>query len=496
VNSKSSINKNIKVQRDSEHKKILVSFFTVLSPINFNFGKKMYAIVDIETTGSHSIYSGITEVAVIVTNGREILEKYVTLVDPGVRVPGFIEALTGINNRLLEGSPAFSEIAHKLYKLLAGKIFVAHNVNFDYTFLKHQFNENGLEFNAKKLCTVRLSRQIIPGLSSYSLDSMIRELGISIRNRHRAEADALAAMEIFHFLLANDKEQYIAKALKKGSKEAVFPPNFCKEDFEKLPQKPGVYYFLDQKRKVVYVGKAKNIKQRVLNHFAGNSDLKQKQSFFNSVKHVDYELCGTEFISLLLECQEIKRLWPVYNQSQKTGNRNYGIYLYEDQRGYLRLNLGKMALLQRPVAIFKSPTEARDYLQQMVVDYQLCPKLCGLQKTAGACFGFSLGQCFGACQCHETADCYNARVQRALSFIGNRDGSFLILGEGRDSSEKSMVMVENGRYLGFGYFEKYTTILNKDQARTYLCAGQDNPDIQRIIQMHLRKFTHSEVVIL
>jgi DNA polymerase III subunit epsilon len=454
----------------------------------------MYAIVDIETTGSHSTNSGITEVAVIITNGKEILEKYVTLVNPGVRVPNFIEALTGINNKMIDGAPAFSDVALELYRLLSGKIFVAHNVNFDYTFLKSKFSECGIDFNEKKLCTARLCRQIMPGLGSYSLGSLIRKFGIIVRNRHRAEDDALAAMEIFHFLLVNDKEECISKALKRGSKEAIFPPNFCKEDFERLPYKPGVYYFLDHKGKVLYVGKAKNIKQRVLSHFTGNSDLKKKQRFFNTVHHVDYEVCGSELIALLFESQEIKRLWPEFNQSQKTGNRNYGIYLYEDQRGYLRFNLGKMSPAQNPVAVFKVHSEARSCLQQLVMDYQLCPKLCGLQKTTGSCYGYLLGQCKGACNYEEPASAYNERMDQALSFIGNHKGSFLILGDGRNDSEKSVVMVDDGRYIGFGYIEKNMAILNKDQACDFIRKGQDNPDIQRIIEMHLRQFSKSQII--
>jgi DNA polymerase III subunit epsilon len=455
----------------------------------------MYAIVDIETTGSHCTLSGITEVAVIVTDGREIIDRYVTLVDPGLRVPRFIEALTGINNRLLEGAPAFSDISKDLFQILSGNIFVAHNVNFDYTFIKNKFSECGIDFNAKKLCTVRLGRQIIPGLSSYSLDSMIRELGIVVSDRHRAEADALAAMEIFHYLLRNDKENFIEQALKRGSKEAVFPPNFCKEDYERLPQRPGVYYFLDQKGKVVYVGKAKNLKQRVLSHFSGNSNLKSKQRFYNSVRHVDYELCGNELIALLLESQEIKRFWPEFNQSQKSNTKNHGVYLYEDQRGYLRFNTGKLSISQNPVAVFKSQNEARAYLQQMVIENNLCPKLCGLQKTTGPCYSVHTGLCLGACKNEESPCSYNERILRILSSDCNRrEGSFLILGDGRDHSEKSVVMVENGRYLGFGYVEKDTAITNRDQVRDHILTGQDNPDIQRILEMHLRHYSQAQII--
>ncbi len=454
----------------------------------------LYAVVDIETTGSHAVNSGITEIAVIVSDGQEIIDRFVTLLNPGLRIPSYIEALTGINNNMLKNAPTFSEIAKELYHILEGKIFVAHNVNFDYTFIKQKFSEVGIDYNAKKLCTARLSRQIIPDLTSYGLDKLIRHLNLIVQHRHRAEDDAIAAMEVLHFLLKNDRDQCIEKALKRGSKEAVFPPNFCKEDFEKLPQKPGVYYFLDQKGKVIYVGKAKNLKQRVFSHFCGNSDLKNKQEFFNTVQHVTFEICGNELIALLFESQEIKRLWPPFNQSQKTISKNFGIYMYEDQLGYLRLTPGKMITTNPPVAVFKTLAEAREHLQNLVNEYQLCPKLCGLQKTTHSCYEFQLGRCMGACKNLENCDTYNQRLQHALKEMNYNNGSFVIVGEGRSHSETSLVMIEDGRYRGFGYVEKDMAISGPDQARNFIRPDIDTPDIQRIIQMHLRQPYQTQII--
>lgn len=444
----------------------------------------MYAIVDIETTGNHSRYSGITEIAVALSDGEKILDKYVTLVNPGVRLPSYITALTGITTAMLEQAPSFAEVAHRVFEMLDGKIFVAHNVNFDYTFLKNQFRENHIDFNAKKLCTVRMSRQIIPGLSSYSLENMIRVLNISVRNRHRAEDDALAAADILHYLIQNDAEGCIPNALKRSSREAVFPPNFSREDFEKLPEKPGVYYFLDQKGKTLYVGKAKNLRSRVLGHFSGGSNLKDKQRFFNKVQRVDFELCGNELVASLLESHEIRRLWPEFNRSQKNIDNCYGIFAYEDQKGFLRFSVGRIKPQFEAAAVFKSLSEARTTLQQKALEHGLCPKLCGL---SAACNLALAGSCNGICHLTENVAQYNIRAKGLLDDLSDNSCSYAIIGEGRDEGEVSVVMVENGRYLGFGFAGNDVQVTERDQMKNYIHNYPDNADIQRILRGRSRR---------
>src|SRR5688572_4470236 len=224
----------------------------------------MYAIVDIETTGGYADNHRITEIAIFLHDGLNVTERYHTLINPGRNIPYYITGLTGITHDMVRKAPSFPEVAEEIFRRLNGKVFVAHNAHFDYSFLKKEFEQAGINWHAKKLCTVRLSRKIIPGLRSYSLGSLSESLGISITNRHRAGGDAAATVKIFDQLLQRDRDNYILKTLKKNSGETILPPNLPKEQFDKLPVGCGVYYFHDVRGNVIYVGKAINIKKRII----------------------------------------------------------------------------------------------------------------------------------------------------------------------------------------------------------------------------------------
>ena len=281
-----------------------------------------FAIVDIETTGGYASANGIIEIGIKIFDGENIVEEFETLVNPGKPIPGYIQAFTGINNEMVKTAPAFEDIAGKVFTYLQGNIFVAHNVNFDYSFIKNHMELYGYNFNAKKLCTVRLSRQIFPGLPSYSLGNLCNSLEIDLNRRHRAGGDAGATVILFKKLLDNDAKGVIQASLNRNSKEAVLPPNVPKAHFDALPKTSGVYYFHDKKGKVVYIGKAKNIQSRVNSHFTNNSGNKQKQNFVRNVHAISFQPAATELMAAILESTEIKRLWPIFNTSQKKSRRS------------------------------------------------------------------------------------------------------------------------------------------------------------------------------
>ncbi|MFI5221435.1 MAG: exonuclease domain-containing protein, partial [Bacteroidia bacterium] len=294
----------------------------------------MYAIVDIETTGGHAESNSITEIAVFIHDGKKVVHQFETLLKPARWIPAYITGYTGITNEMVEDAPLFDDIAEELFELLNGKIFVAHNVNFDYSFIRSHLKSSGFDYNSKKLCTVRLSRKIFPGLRSYSLGNICAYTGIDIENRHRAGGDAIATVELFEKILREDKNGAIDEFLKRGSKEQVLPPNLPKKQFDDLPEKPGVYYFHDEHGKVIYVGKAVNIKKRVGTHFGGNSTRKQKQDFLRTIHSISFEPVATELMALILESIEIKKHWPEFNRAQKKPEFAFGIYDYEDQNSY------------------------------------------------------------------------------------------------------------------------------------------------------------------
>lgn len=446
----------------------------------------MYAIVDIETTGNYTQRSKITEIAIYIYDGEKIIDKFHSLINPESTIPPYISSLTGITNQMVENAPKFYEVAKTIYQLLDKKIFVAHNVNFDYNFIRQEFKYLGGDFQARKLCTVRLARKILPGLSSYGLGNLARQLNIEINSRHRAFGDAEATVKIFEILQDSDNDGYIEQSLKKNSYEATLPPNLPKEQFEQLPEEPGVYYFFDIKGKVIYVGKAKNIRKRVKSHFSSGSETTQKQHMFREIHGISYELCGNELISLLFENYEIQRLWPLYNQAQKRISWNYGIYLYEDQRGYKRFSISRTNKSGNPISLFKSQNEARNFLKNKTEEFELCPKLTGLQKSPGSCFDFRINKCSGACMGNEKPARYNKRVNKALRSFSQENLSAAIIGEGRNMEESSVVWIEQGKYLGFGFYDRQTEILHSSQLKGHIKHFPDNQDIQRILQSFLR----------
>ena len=317
----------------------------------------MYAIVDIETTGSYASANGITEVAIHVFDGKKVIEKFQTLINPKQPIPHYIQSFTGITDKMVAKAPEFEEVAGDIFRLLDANIFIAHNVNFDYSFLKSHLLRAGLDLKSKKLCTVRLSRKIFPGFPSYSLGNLCRSLDIEINNRHRAGGDAEATVEVFRKLIENDKEDFISKSLLKNSKEQLLPPNVPKKDFELLPSTPGVYYFHNSKGKIIYVGKARNIRSRVNSHFSNNSEGKQKQNFIQHIHSISFQPCATELMAQILESTEIKKHWPRFNHSQKHWEDVYGIFTFEDQNGYLRLAIEKNKKYVKPVHTFQTLAE-------------------------------------------------------------------------------------------------------------------------------------------
>jgi DNA polymerase-3 subunit epsilon len=453
----------------------------------------MYSIVDIETTGGYAEYHRITEVAIYQFDGIRITDYYHTLVNPGRSIPYFITGLTGIDYELVRDAPSFEEVAAEIHDWLKDRVFVGHNAQFDYSFLKKEFETAGISWSAKKLCTVRLSRRIIPGLRSYSLGRLAESLGISIPNRHRAGGDAEATAKIFEELLRRDTDGHIAKALKRNSGETILPPNLSREQFDKLPTRPGVYYFLNERGEVIYVGKAINIKKRIAGHFTGDAREWNRQNVRNEIHSITYQLTGSELIALILESQEIHRLWPRYNLAQKYKGEEWGVFDYEDRNGYLRFSITPVGRGVRPLMSFGSKADAWNFVWEMVQEFQLCPKLCGLQRTVGACHNHPSGECKGACMHAESPDEYNQRAAQAADSCSLGE-SVAIVGKGRTTDEHSLVLIENGVYLGHGYFSKAESIGSLEEARRYVQPARTTPTVNQVINSVLVNPSGHEII--
>ncbi len=433
-----------------------------------------YAIVDIETTGGYASGGGITEIAILIHDGHEIIDRFESLVNPQRPIPLSIQALTGIDNELVENAPSFQEIAQQIYDMLEGRIFVAHHVNFDYSFIKYHLEATGYRFSALKLCTVRMSRKIRPGLPSYSLGRLCDALKIPISHRHRAGGDAQATAVLFTKLLEWDAHGVIEEMLKKTSKHQQLPPNLPKEQFDCLPHGIGVYYFRDKGGKVIYVGKARNIRNRVTSHFTGHNPNPQRQHFLRHIHSLTHERCGTELMALLLEAAEIKRLWPAYNRALKRFEPKYALYAYEDQGGYLRLAIGKHGRYQRYIHVFHRQLDAINLLNRLIRDFGLRPELCG--------FGGS------SANLETLPETHNRCVQEALDYLANNLPSFAILDKGREEDETSCIWVEDGQLYGMGYISHHADIHSSADVKALLIRYVGNHYMMQLIYDYAAKY--------
>lgn len=441
-----------------------------------------YAIVDIETTGGYAGGSRITEIAIIIHDGDAIIDRWETLVNPEKEIPIPIFALTGINNEMVRDAPIFDDIAPKVFEMLADRIFVAHNVNFDYSFVRHQLEESGLKWTARKLCTVRAARKITPGLSSYSLGNLCSSLQIELQNRHRAGGDADATAILFSRLLEWDQEGIIDKMIRKTAPDQRLPPNLPREDFDRLPEKPGVYYFYNREKKVVYVGKAVNLKKRITSHFSGHSAGPQRQHFLRDIHSISFEVCATELMALLLECSEIKNLWPVHNKALKRFESKFGLYMYEARNGYKYLAIGKVGKFQSCIQTFGQQYDAINVLRHLSETFGIDHRFC----TYGSAQQGEFFQKPNLSQLPDIAH-HNQQVENALQFLSYNRPSFAIIDKGRSESERSCIWVEDGHFYGMGYIASDLGFSDLSELRDHVTRYKSNPYLMQLIQTFAQK---------
>lgn len=395
----------------------------------------LYAIVDIETTGGSPTRSGITDIAIILHDGERIVETYERLLNPQRRIPRNISLLTGITDEMVAGQPTFEDEAFTIFQLLQGAIFVAHNVNFDYTFIKHHLFLAGYNWEAKKFCTVSNSRKYLPGYPSYTLGNICASLGISISNRHRAMGDASATVHLFESILQSESYQNNAH---KSLATLTLPPHVDESLIRNLPEVHGVYFFHDEQGKVIYVGKANDIKKRVLSHFTGIKLTTQRQLFLRHIHDITYELTGSELMSLLLECHYIKSYWPKYNRALKQQEPKYGLVIYEDINSILRLNVCMVTKTMQPFMLFDTKTAAVSQTLKLVNDYGISMKYCKL-------FDQGYEHVNGNDQQH------NEAVHNMMTAVSETKENYIVKLKGRYPDEMLYIIIINNQIKGYQY---------------------------------------------
>lgn len=444
----------------------------------------MYCILDIETTGGQYNEEGITEIAIYKFDGHEVVDQFISLVNPEKPIQPFVVKLTGINNAMLRSAPKFYEVAKRIIEITEGCIVVAHNASFDYRILQTEFRRLGFDFKKPTLCTVELAKKLIPDQVSYSLGKLVRALGIPMSDRHRASGDALATVKLFKMLLAKDVEKEILKSFVKTEIKSGMSPKLL-DIVENLPTKTGIYYIHNEKGDLIYIGKSKNIKKRVNQHFTGSTHKCKKIQ--RDVFAVTYEETGSELIALLKESEEIKINKPIYNRAQRKSIFQYALYQNKNTAGYWALTVEKADGRKKEITSFTSLQEGKNVLFKITEKYNLCQKINGLYDTKNGCFQYKIKECNGACLGVEAPETYNERVQEFITENAFENNNMVLLDRGRSFDERSAVLIENGVYKGYCFYELNYQITNIDILKNIIIPMQHNRDVKTIIQSYLRK---------
>lgn len=447
--------------------------------------------VDIETNGGNGPRGRVIEVAAIKVAGGEIVDTFTSLVNPGSDVPHWITRLTGIANSDLVDAPYFEDIATQLYDFMAGSIFVAHNVLFDYPFLKREFAATGYDFRPKLFCTVKMSRVLWPEHRGHSLEKIITRHSITFAARHRAYDDALAMYEYVKLTIAAKGRDAFLDNIARQLKTKSLPPHVDEAVILGLPETPGVYIFEDDSGAPLYVGKSVNIRSRVRSHFANATTIAKELKMTLASHNVTYITTETEVEALLLESAKVKELQPVFNRQLRRKTKQ-SVFLREfDPRGYETIRIESTDLSQHQTlddvyGVYTTRSQAKARLEAAAKTFQLCPKLVGLEKAAGACFRYQLGLCKGACIGAEPPELYNRRVELALERSKIESWPF---------ASEVIVRISQTRSIIVDQWVVKSVVEHAYDEPTFISVeGGFDIDTYKIIRSHIRK--HPEVVSL
>ncbi len=436
----------------------------------------MYAIVDIETTGGFGTQNCITEIAIVLHNGKEVEGKFQTLVNPETPINWYVQNMTGITDAMVATAPKFNEVAENIFNLIKDRVFVAHNVNFDYSFVKQHLKTVGYEIDLPKICTIKLARKTFPGLPKYGLGSLSKHFNIVNTARHRAIGDAEATTKLFELIIANDKSGEIQKLAKKRQASQYLPLNLTSDIIDQLPSLPGVYYFHNKKGKIIYVGKAINLKKRVTSHFSNNKSTKQKQDFLREIYSITWKDCSSELTAQIFESIEIKRLWPQFNKSQKHYERQYGIFMFEDSLGYYRLAIDNKKKILKPLATFALLLEARQLLFQFSNEYDIHPNLFFLSKEMPMALPL--------------VKQHNKKVKQIIDAINSNKQSYLV-----HDGAKHYILVEEGKFYGMGKIHILSKKPKLKRLKEQLTAHAENLVVQSYINNYIANNPESMILL-
>ena len=455
----------------------------------------MYAVIDLETTGGSATKDRITEIAIVVHDGERIVREFSTLINPERKIPAYITDITGITDAMVSSAPKFYEVAKEVVELTDGCIFVAHNVNFDYSFLREEFSRLAYTYDRERLCTVRMSRQLIPGLPSYSLGRLCNYLGIPIHARHRAKGDVDATVLLLEKLI--QRQPNLGKSLARPTKDpfAGLPSGIDRKSLALLPEQPGLYYFHDAGGKVVHVNASRDVRLSALKELQQLSKSKTKADIDPDILcEITWELTGTEILALLRLEGEREKLLPESVMKAKSLGK-FGVYAYDDQRGYRRLFVDKLQKGKASYGQFATDADARAALEARLRKYGLCRQLGGLETGAGACTWHGKdGGCVGTCIGLEAAQAYNERLQACIQGLGFPHPAFFMLGDGRVHDEIGVIGIENGQLLGYAFLDASQVWDDSESVKGLLKPLPTSETAQHVLRQFLAKNHRTKLV--
>ncbi|WP_127137917.1 exonuclease domain-containing protein [Flagellimonas oceanensis] len=432
----------------------------------------MYAILDIESTGGKYNEEGITEIAIHRFDGREVVDKFICLINPEREIQPFVAKLTGINNKMLRSAPKFHEVAKRIVEITEGAVLVAHNAQFDYRILRTEFRRLGYDFQRKTLCTVDLSKQLIPEAESHSLGKLARSLGIPMSDRHRANGDALATLKLFKLLLNKDSEKKIITEVIREETHGELSPTQLDMVFN-LPSDTGVYYMHDKDGDIIFIGKTKNIKKRVNQHFTNVGKMARKLQ--KETKKVTYETTGSELIAILKAYVEQKKKRPRYNHVSKKKLFTHTIDFNQNGTEHIILEVEKSRKLEHKNIAFNGTQSAKSFINKVSEEFALCPSSLG---TDNECVHQEAEQSASNC---------NEKVLSAFEKYSIQDKDIALTDQGRETGERSFVLIKNGRLQGFGYVELNHQINNIHILESIMTPMRSDENTTFIVETYLRK---------
>lgn len=377
-----------------------------------------YVFLDLETTGATAGTDKITEIGLITVKDGQYQDEWQTLINPQKNIPNNIQLITGITNEMVKGAPQFSEVCNDLIKRLEGKTLVAHNVRFDYAFLKNEFKSVNIKYSPKLLCTVKLSRLLYPNERKHGLDSIIKRLQLSCGPRHRAMTDTRAIWDFAQHIQKYFEPSLIKTSIDKLLKEPSLPKGIDKELIDSIPSCPGIYIFRDENNCTLYVGKSKNIKTRVKSHFSGDHSNKKDLKINQNLTSIEWCESAGELGALLLESQLVKTLSPMYNRQLRAQKNHYTIHWnpaeetpdpeIKELAEFDDIPFGSI------YGIFATKKQATKTLKDLAKLHNLCMKKLNLESGTGSCFSHQIGKCLGACINKESQMNHAMRLSMAI----------------------------------------------------------------------------------